>query len=141
MAVVFISPKQRQKMFFTGITVIFSLILAAIFLGVFFSEPKASSPTLVFNKPKVSIDMSILDSEQFNDLQPFPEMKTQYIYKAVAKNNKAQTGFIFADSLEDAKTILKNMGLVVNDIQEAKIGRDNPFEPYYQSSPQIELKK
>ena len=133
MAVVFISPKQRQKMFFLGIAIGFLVFLVVVFLGVFLSEPKEFSLALVFNKPKVNIDMGIFDSDQFKNLQLFPDMQTQYSYNGLTKDNKTQTGFIFADSEEDAKTMVSKMGLSVIEVKEAEIGRDNPFAPYYQS--------
>jgi len=132
MAVVFISPKQRQRMFFVGITIMFLLVLVVISLGVFLSKPSASSQTLVFNKPKVNINMSVFDTDQFKNLVAFTQMQTQYSYKATDKNNKSQTGFISADSLTAARTTLTNLGLTVSEIKEAEIGRDNPFTPYYQ---------
>jgi predicted tellurium resistance membrane protein TerC len=131
MAVVFISPKQQQKIFFLGITIIFLLFLIIVFLGVFLSKPKEVSPLLVFNKPKVNIDMTIFDSIQFRDLQLFPEMEMQYSYTAFTKDNKTQTGFISAVSIDQAKEKLKNMGLTVSDIRESEVGRGNPFMPYY----------
>ena len=90
MAVVFISPKQRQKMFFMGITVVFLLILIIISLGVFLAQPKTVSPVLVFNKPKVNIDMTIFDSDQFKNLEPFAEMEIQYSYNAQQKTIKSR---------------------------------------------------
>jgi predicted tellurium resistance membrane protein TerC len=132
MAVVFISPKQRQKVFFVGITAVFLLFLLVISLGVFLSKPKEDSYVLVFNKPKVSIDMSVFDSEQFKNLQLFPEMEIQYSYKALDKNNQPTAGFISATSQDGAVASLKAAGLSVSDIRETGIGRDNPFIPYYQ---------
>ena len=105
MAVIFISPKQRQKMFFLGITAVFLLFLTAVSLIVFLSKPKEVPPALVFNKPKVNIDMKIFDSEQFKNLQLFPEVKIQYSYKANTKDNKLRTGFIYAASTDKAKII------------------------------------
>ena len=133
MAVVFISPKSRQKMFFMGITIMILLFLLAISFVVFLSEPKEVQPTLVFNKPKVYIDATVFDSEQFKNLQPFTEMEIQYSYKALTKADKVETGFISAVSAEQAKTILTSMGLTVTEIKEAEIGRDNPFSPYNQN--------
>jgi len=132
MAVVFISPKQRQKMFFLGITVIFLLFLAFISLAVFFSKPKQSSTVLVFNKPKVSIDMTVFDLDQFKNLQPFTEMQIQFFYSAVTKEKASVTGYITAASMEDARKVLENMGMRILNLKETEIGRDNPFEPYYQ---------
>ena len=130
MAVVFISPKQRQKMFFMGITAMFLLFLIIISLGVFLSGPKEVPQVLVFNKPKVSIDMSIFDSAQFKDLQPFIPMEIQFSYKATSVGRPV-VGFISAISQEKAIEILEDRGLTVTEIREAEIGRENPFTPYY----------
>ena len=115
-----------------GITIMFLLFLVVISLGVFLSKPKEVLPALVFNKPKVNIDMSIFDLDQFKNLQSFPGMEIQYSYKAFTKKNKIETGFISAVSIDQAKTILEGMGLTVSELKEAEIGRDNPFTPYYQ---------
>ena len=132
MAVVFISPKQRQKMFFMGITIMFLLFLAVISLGVFLSKPKEVSFGLVFNKPKVNIDMKVFDSDQFKNLQQFSQIEIQYSYKALTKDGKQKTGFISAVSIDQAKEMLEGLGLTVSELKEAEIGRDNPFTPYYQ---------
>ena len=131
MAVVFISPKQRQKVFFMGITIAFVLLLLIISLGVFLTGPKEVSPTLVFNKPKVSINMDVFKQDQFKALQPFALMEKQYIHIATDKNKKQITSSISAVSEDEARTTLTGMGLIVTDIKEVVIGRDNPFTPYY----------
>ena len=133
MAVVFISPKGRQRKFFLVITAMFLLFLAAVSFGVFLSKPKEVLLLMVFNKPKVNIDMKIFDSDQFKNLQPFAEMETQYSYKAVTKDNKPVTGFVSAASLDKARAILENMDLTVSELKEAGVGRENPFTPYYQT--------
>jgi len=132
MAVVFISPKQRQKMFFIAITLLLLLFLVVVSLGVFLAKPKEVSSSLVFNKPKVNINMKVFDSDQFKNLLPFTEMEMQYSYKATTKDNKQQEGFISAVSIDKAREILESMGLDVIEIKEAAVGRDNPFTPYYQ---------
>jgi hypothetical protein len=132
MAVVFISPKQRQKMFFIVITAVFLVFLVVVFLGVFLVQPKEVSPTLVFNKPKVNVDMKIFDSDQFKNLQPFSEMQIQYSYKAITKDNKTEAGFISAVSIDQARTLLQSRYTDITEIKEAEIGRDNPFTAYYQ---------
>lgn len=141
MAVVFISPKQRQKTFFMAITFIFVLFLALISVGIFSAKPKQVLPALVFNRPKVNIDMTIFDSDQFKNLETFSQMQTQYSYKAVNEANEPKTGFISATSIEEARQILTGMNLTVSEITEAEIGRDNPFIPYYQASPVKTTKK
>jgi len=89
------------------------LLLAIFFGGIFFSKPAAVSPVLVFNRPKVNIDIgtgSIFNSDQFKNLQPFVEIQTQYSYIATDKNNKQQTGFISASSPDQAKAVLEAEG-------------------------------
>ncbi|MCX6720936.1 MAG: hypothetical protein NTW11_03985 [Candidatus Staskawiczbacteria bacterium] len=132
MAVVFISPRQRQKMFFLGITAMFLLLLVVISLGVFMSKPSGGSFAVVFNRPKVNIDMSVFSTDQFKNLLPLPEMQIQYNYTATDQNKKQKSGFIMSVSIDQAKADLEAIGLVVNDIKEAEIGRTNPFTPYYQ---------
>ena len=119
-------------MFFLGITVIFLLFFIFVYFGIFLSKPSETPSMLVFNKPKVNIDMSVFTSDQFKNLQPLVVIKTQYSYKATTKGNNPKEGFIFADSEATAKADLEAQGLKVTDLKEAGIGRSNPFMPYYQ---------
>jgi hypothetical protein len=135
MAVIFISPKQRQDTFFMLITVIFLLILIGVSLVAFLSKPKESSIVLVFNKPKVNVNMDIFESSVFKGLVPFSEMQIQYAYSAIDKDKKPKTGSVSATSVEEATKILESQGLTVVDIKEVTIGRDNPFIPYYKITP------
>ncbi len=112
----------------------FLLFLIVVSLGVFLSKPKNVSTGLVFNKPKVSINMKIFDSDQFKSLLAFTEMEIQYSYKAATKDNQQKTGFISAVSIDKAREFLESTGLSVSEIKEAEIGRDNPFVPYYQAA-------
>lgn len=132
MAVVFISPKQKQKMFFWGITAVFLLFIVSVSFLVFLSEPKQPTQTVAYNKSKVNVDMSVFDTDQFKKLQPIAEMKIQYSYKATTKDNKPKNGSISAGSEEEARTILEKKGLTVSEIKEVNPGRKNPFVPYYQ---------
>ena len=120
-------------MFFLGITVAFLLFLIIISLGVFTSSPQEVSSILVFNKPKVNIDMRVFDLEQFKNLKPFPGIGTLYSYIAANRANKSVTGFIVAASMDEARATLQNEGIIVSAIKEAVIGRDNPFISYYQT--------
>lgn len=135
MAVVFISPKERQKVFFLGITIGFAVIVIFVSLLVFLAGPKKVEPVLVFNKPKVNIDMHIFDTDQFKNLYPFSDILVQYEYIALTEDGKEITGFISAASEEDARKLLEEVlgeaGMTISDIKEAEIGRDNPFVPYY----------
>ena len=130
MAVVFISPKQRQKTFFLGIAIILLLFLLSVAFGVLFSGPKQVPPELVFNKPKVNIDTEIFDSEQFKNLQPFTQIPLQFKYKAATSQGKPAEGLISATSIEEARKTLEEMNFVAIELKEVDIGRENPFTPY-----------
>jgi hypothetical protein len=130
LAVVFISPKERQKMFIIGITIVVGLFLIVVASMVLFSRPKAVSiNALTFNKPKVNINFSIFNSEQFKSLKPFEDMKIQFSYK-VRKDGVDDEGYISAFTEEEAKKMLEDRGYTIVQIKEADIGRENPFESY-----------
>jgi len=131
MAVVFISPKQRQRMFFMIITAGLLLFLTIISLGIFLSKPPEVAQTITYNQSKINIDMSIFDKEELKNLKSFADIQPQFSYIARAKNNTEKNGFISADSIIKARSILEDMGLTVLDIRPVKIGKDNPFTPYY----------
>ncbi len=140
MAVVFISPKKRQKVFFIGITVGLCVFVIFVSLLVFLAQPKKPEQQLVFNKPKVSIDMSLLDSDQFKNLEEFVSMEIQYSYKAyLAKVSETKSGYISAVSVEEAQKALEAMGLTVVEIKEVGPGRNNPFTPYYDATIQATI--
>ncbi len=132
MAVVFISPKQRQKVFFLGITVVFLILLVFVSLAVFLATPKEVPTVLVFNKPKVTINMDVFNLDQFKSLYPFTEMTIQFSYTAQTKDGNSVSGFISAISADEATKTLQDSGYTVLTIKEVEIGRDNPFTPYYQ---------
>lgn len=119
-------------MFFIIITAIFAVFLIVVSLIVFLSKPKEVLPIMVFNKPKITIDMKVFELNQFKNLQRFTPMQIQFSYTAKTSDNKPQTGFISAASEEQAREILEGMDLTVSNIKETATGRDNPFIPYYQ---------
>jgi hypothetical protein len=130
MAVVFISPKERQKMFIIGITSVVGLFLIVVASIIFFAQPsKSVSNELVFNKPKVKINFDVFESEQFKALESFEKMKIQFSYTA-SRDGKTKEGYTSAVSIEEAKSMLEELGYSVSRIEEAEIGRDNPFESY-----------
>jgi len=112
----------------------FLLFLIIVVFAVFLYSPRQVSPELVFNKPKVNIDVKFFDAEQFQDLEPFVKIPLQYSYKATTRDKlpKTKTGFISATSIGQARIDLEEKyNLNVLEIKEVEIGRDNPFTPYY----------
>ena len=134
MAIVFISPKQRQRMFFTGITILFLLFLLVVSFGVFLSKPKPAPNQIVLNKPKIDINLQVLESEQVKILEPAAQMDLQFKYAAITDKGSKTSGIITAVSETEARKILLGMQMTGIVLEEAKIGRENPFTPYYQPS-------
>ena len=134
MAVVFISPKQRQRMFIIAIAAVFLVIMIAISLGVFMSKPKEVSNLANFSKPKVIVNMSIFDSDEFKILKVPEDMNIRYSYKANDQKGKQQIGYVAAVSEAEAKKYLEDKGWKVLELKEIEPGRDNPFTPYYQAA-------
>ncbi len=132
MAVVFISPKKRQRTFLMMVALASVALFVIIFVGIIFSKPQEAEPTLIFNSAKVNINTSMFGSEIFQTLQPFPSMDYQYAYKATTKSKQLRSGFVSAESSSAAKAILEDKGLTVTSLELLEIGRDNPFVPYYE---------
>jgi hypothetical protein len=129
-AIVFISPKQRQKTFFLGITAASLLILIIVSLFVFFAKPKEVQPEFAFNRPKVSINVNALNSNEIKSLEPFPEIEIEFAYEALTIDRRRVAGSIWAISEKEAIKALEEMKLFVSKIEEVGIGRDNPFQMY-----------
>ncbi len=130
MAIVFISPKKRQKMFFLGITVLFLLFISFVSFVVFLSKPKVTPEEQVSITPKININFKILESDKIKYVQFMGKIEKSFDYEALTDENILKTGTILAVSAEEGKKALAAMGLTVNNFEEAKVGRDNPFTPY-----------
>ena len=89
--------------FFIGITAVFLSVLAFVTFLVFMSQPQQVVLELVFNKPKININFSILDSDQFEGLLPFNEMQRKFVYTAASKAGELESGFVSAISIEEAR--------------------------------------
>lgn len=130
MAVVFISPKKRQKMFLIGIGICLVIFLIFISLWVFLAQPTPPPVALVFNEPKVDLNLTVLDATQFQNLQVFEPIPLQFSYTALTKAGKSTSGLVSADSIDDARKMLVTAGLQVGNLKEVGVGRDNPFIGY-----------
>jgi hypothetical protein len=131
MAVIFISPKKRQKLFLLIIVALFLLLVSVVFLLVFLSKPQERNEMFVFNSSKVYIDMNVFDSEQLKNMEPVNPMEKEFSYTVVSKDGKQKTGFITAPSAEEVEKFLKAQNYKVGNIVEVQLGRENPFTPYY----------
>ncbi|MBI3631615.1 MAG: hypothetical protein HY219_01995 [Candidatus Staskawiczbacteria bacterium] len=131
MAIVFVSPKQRQKMFFLGITILFLLFLFVVGTVVFFSKPASVPTEEVFKKPKIKIDFEVLDLEQIKEGSLMGRVQKEFTYLATTDKGKQESGSVFAASIEEAKKKLEDKKLINITLEEVLIGRENPFAPYY----------
>ena len=134
MAIVFVSPKQRQKMFFLGITILFLLFLLVVGTFVFFSKPKPTPIEQVFIKPNIKINFEILDSEQVKKSLFMERVQKEFNYEAKTDKEEPSSGSVFANSIEEARKILEDAGFLSVVLDETLIGRENPFAPYYTSN-------
>lgn len=143
MAILFTSPRKKQRMFLRGITALLFLLLFIISLIVFPPDFKNqfdnNLPKEVFSAPDAAINFGILDSNQVKNLEPFGPVQTQFDYVAQDKNGKKIVGKILAASKDGAESLLREMGFKVSSLQEATIGRSEPFIPYYQLIPTTSL--
>jgi hypothetical protein len=96
---------------------------------VFLAKPKQVPQGLVFNRPKVNVDLNVLDSDVVRNLEPWSEIKTQFDYRAM-RGGQIVEGRVGATSMDEARKILSDLGLSVSFLEESQIGRENPFEPY-----------
>ncbi|MBI1866392.1 MAG: hypothetical protein HY005_00940 [Candidatus Staskawiczbacteria bacterium] len=130
MTIVFVSPKQRQKMFFLGITILFLLVLSVIGTLVFFSKPKPAPAEQIFIKPEIKINFEILDLEQVKGSLLMGRVQKEFTYQSLTDKGVKKSGTIFAASMDEAKKTLEDSGLLSVILEEVLIGRENPFTPY-----------
>jgi len=137
MAIVFISPREKQKMFIFGIVGLFFIVLILIGLMVFLAKPKKATVEQFFNAPEIGINFDILDSDVIKNLELFPEIKKEFNYTARTSKKIVKSGVITASSQEEAIQSLTTLGLLDIVLEEIEGGRDNPFTPYYGVKPPI----
>ena len=136
-AIIFVSPKRKQKAFTWGITAVLILFLFIISLMVFPPQFKnkllnISSQEGVVVIPTVKIDFATINSARVKSLAPFELVETEFDYIGEDQALQKISGKISAKSLELARAALESTGLKVLSLTEANIGRNEPFIPYYQ---------
>src|SRR5205085_692191 len=84
MAIVFISPQQKQRKLLWIILGILVLVLAIVSVITFLPELSNHFPTVsaeqAFVAPDVAINFATIDSSQVKDLQPFLTIQTEFSY-------------------------------------------------------------
>lgn len=132
MAIVFISPKNRQKNLLIGIIIFFVLVLVLTTVAVLNSNPSKSSSDAYFKKTVITINYNLLNSKDVQGLEPLPEIQEEYLYTGLSKDKKPVSGKVLAVSEVDAQEKLKEMNVLEAKIEKVSTGRENPFSIYYQ---------
>ena len=130
MAIVFISPKKRQKTLFFSLIGAVLLVLIIIALRIFLIKPKAIPLERVFKPPKIEINYDILKSARVKNLEIFEGIEKEFNYQGTTETGEIQSGKIKAISEEKALEILEELGLSKIILTELEIGRENPFRIY-----------
>lgn len=135
MAIVFISPKEKQRVFLGGIITLLVLFLMGISLIVFLPEfisknQTQVNPVEVPLNPSLMLNFNAIDSEEFKKLQPFDAMETLFAYVIEDKDSQQVSGNISAVSKQEAQKLLESSGFKVLVLQEIGVGNANPFTPY-----------
>lgn len=136
MAIVFVSPKKRQRIFLfaAGTATLFLIIITAVilFLPQLGNILKNVSPdAIVVNEPKIEINFRIMDSESTAKLESFGGTGPRnFFYLADDKSKGRTSGTVSADSVLSAIKTLEKSGFENITITELEIGKNNPFAPY-----------
>lgn len=131
MAVVFISPKKKQKSFLMAAAVTVGILVGIVMLWAFlFSGPSKNDVVVTFNKPKITVNFSSLDNPAFETLENFEKIPLQFLYNALNSRGQTVQGVVSANSEPEARAIVEGLGLKVGQIRLVFSGRDNPFIPY-----------
>ncbi len=141
MAIVFISPREKQKVFTLAIAGLFLVGIVVISLFVFLARPRDVQTEEVFRAPKIRINFDVLKSEKLQNLELLPGIEKQYSYTAFDSKKKAQEGMVTAVSIEKAEEYLVGLGFTDIKLELIVAGRENPFIPYYEIEPAEPAKK
>ncbi len=144
MAIVFISPKQKQKTVIKIILILLVLLLVigslVILIPKFLNATPSAKVKVSFSKPDVIINLDILNSEKVKNLNLFSNLETEFVYVVKNQQGKLVTGNILALTPFDAQNLLEESGFKVVSLKEVNIGRSEPFTSYYQSNLKAPIK-
>jgi|GEM_PF-6480159 len=132
MAIVFESPKRKQRIFVRILTVglIGGLFLVSLLIFPPGAREAASDISGSGNQPVgPEINLDIFQSDQVQQLQPFSNAIVQFDYVGINAKGRHVSGTIVAANIDQATTLLQANGVQVTSISESVIGRGEPFSP------------
>lgn len=134
MAIVFISPQKKQRMFFITIATLFVMVLFILSLITFIPKIEDKLKNIpengALNIPDVKINFGTVDSEKVRNMELIREVEREFNYTVQGKDGKQISGRILAPDANGAQKSLEIMGFKILTIEEAVAGRSNPFAPY-----------
>lgn len=134
MAIVFISPKAKQRTFLKAIITVAGLSLVIFFLVVLMiwlvNKNKNIAQDGFSGPPNITINFNVIDSDQVKNLEPFTSLETEFTYLVQDQTGKQVQGNISAPSKEAAQKLLEDSGMKIISIKETIIGNNQPFASY-----------
>ena len=138
MAIIFISPREKQKTFFKAVIILLVIALVTFLLVAFIPDfinktpeiPLTAPSSISGAKPDIAINFTIVDSDKFKNLESFAPMESQFTYVVEDQKGKQISGTILAVTGPDAKRALESAGFKVVSVKEASVGRSEPFVSY-----------
>lgn len=134
MAIVFVSPKQRQKIFLISIVAGLVIFLLLVTLAVFLARPRAVSKIELYQTPNITIDFSVFDQEQLKSSDILGKIPLEFTYVAKTKLGFQTKGTVIAPTEEEALKMLAEKEISDITLSGPLVGRENPFVSYYTSS-------
>ncbi len=131
MAIVFVSPKEKQKVFLAGIIALVVLVMAVVAAIIILPSLINSNQNSPVGKtpvaPALVINLSVIDSAQVSSLQPFTTVQTEFTYVVKDKKGKQINGNISATSQQEAQSLLEASGFSVVSVSLTQAGNSEPF--------------
>lgn len=138
MAIILISPKKNQRIFFWAITTLLILFVFAVSLIIFppgFRQEEELPPlAAVPGAASIKINFNIIDSQQVKGLDAFEPIQSEFSYVGKDKDGKEISGTLMAVSRDEAASKILAMGLQLSILEEKGIGRSEPFTSYYRGA-------
>ena len=134
MAIIFTSPKNKQRALLWVIIIISAVFLTAIFLLVLLPEFLRNSQDIATETLKgqsdATISLNIGNQDKVNMLEPFVELEISFAYVVQDKDGKQIAGSISAADKAIAIKLLEESGFKILSLKEMNLGNDNPFISY-----------
>lgn len=135
MAITFISPQKRQRVIFGGISLLVLLVLAGGSIVALLPEIKNQLTVIPiegnFKMPDIKVDFVLVDSDKVKNLEPFLDIQTEFVYVAKNQDGTEAGGTIVSSSKEEARKTLEGMmELTVISLEQANLGKSDPFIAY-----------